>query len=86
MSPNTEPGPRLVLSVNVDRSIRISFMRGPRPRASSPGRPGGGAELLPFPAPQPEHPGELARGLAWAMREFTVSKIIVLKSSNIFLR
>ena len=24
MSPNTEPGPRLVLSVNVDRSIRIS--------------------------------------------------------------
>ena len=60
LSPNTEPGPRLVLSVNVG--------------------------LLPFPATPPERPGELARRLAWAMREFTVSKIIVLKSSNIFLR
>ena len=82
MSPNTEPGPRLVLSVNVDRSIRISFMRGPRPRASSLGRSGGGAGLRPFPAPPPERPGELARRIAWTMREFTV----VLKSSNLFLR
>ena len=75
-----------MLSVNVDRSIRISFMRGPKPRASSSGRSGGGAGLLPFPAPPPERPEELARRQAWAMRELTVSKTIVLKSSNIFLR